>query len=113
MNDADKKKTGWKAKLAHELVEYWINFLYLVFFFGTFTWYRRLVLAEYHISYLHYGAAVIEALILAKVILIGDALRLERRLEERPLIIPTLYNAVVFSLFHPLLWVQGIRAGVG
>jgi hypothetical protein len=68
-------------------------------FFGAFAWYRRLVLAEYQINYLHYGVAVVEALVLAKVILIGDALHLGRRLEAKPLIIPTLYKTVVFSVF--------------
>jgi len=99
MNGATKEKTGWKKKVAHELLEYWVNFFYLVFFFGAFAWYRRLILAEHQITYLHYGTAIVEALILAKVILIGDALRLGRKFEDRPLIIPTLYKAVVFSFF--------------
>jgi len=99
MNGATKEKTGWKKKVAHELLEYWVNFFYLVFFFGAFAWYRRLILAEHQITYLHYGTAIVEALILAKVILIGDALRLGRKFEDRPLIIPTLYKVVVFSFF--------------
>jgi len=42
---------------------------------------------------------VLEALVLAKVILIGDVLRLGRRFEDKPLIVPTLYKTVVF---HPV-----------
>ena len=42
---------------------------------------------------------LIKALILAKVILIGDALRLGRRLEHKRLIYPTLLKTVLFSLF--------------
>jgi len=99
MNGATKEKAGWKQKLAHEMLEYWINFSYLAFFFAAFIWYRRLILAEYRITYLHYGMAIFEALILAKVILIGDALRLGRRFEDKPLIFPALYKAFVFSLF--------------
>ena len=56
-------------------------------------------MAEYRISYLNYGVAIIEALVLAKVILMGNALGLSRGLEDKPLIFPTLYKAVVFSLF--------------
>ncbi|MDB6023677.1 MAG: conserved rane protein of unknown function [Pedosphaera sp.] len=93
------KKAGLKQKFVHELIEYWVTFLYLAFFFGAFAWYRRLILAEYQISYLHYGMAVVEALVLAKVILIGDAMHLGRRLEEKPLIVPTLYKTVLFSIF--------------
>ena len=43
--------------------------------------------------------AVIEALILAKVIMIGDVVRLGRGLEQKPLIFPTLYKTLVFTLF--------------
>jgi hypothetical protein len=42
---------------------------------------------------------LIEALILAKVIMIGDVVRLGRGLEHKPLIVPTLYKTVVFTLF--------------
>ena len=96
---SSEKAAGWKQKVLHEMVEYWINFIYLAVFFGIFTWYRRLVLEEYQINYLHYGVGVIEAAILAKVIMIGDILRLGGRLEEKSLIFPTLYKAVVFSIW--------------
>lgn len=43
--------------------------------------------------------AVIEALILAKVIMIGRVLRLGRGLEQKPLIYPILYKTVVFTVF--------------
>jgi len=58
-----------------------------------------LVLAEYQITYVRYGLSVLEALVLAKVILIGDVLRLGRRFEDKPLIVPTLYKTVVFTLW--------------
>jgi hypothetical protein len=100
LSDTVKKQTGWKAKLTHELTRYWFNFLYLAFFLGAFTWYRRLVLAEYHIHYLHYGIALIEALVLAKVILLVDAMHVgQRRGEGKPLIIPVFYKAVVFTFW--------------
>jgi hypothetical protein len=99
MNDVNKKKARWKQKLVHEMIEYWINFVYLTLFFGVFTSYRRLIMAEYQISYQHYGIVVIKALVLAKVIMIGDVLRLGRRLEDKPLIFPTLYKSAVFSIW--------------
>lgn len=105
MDEAKANKTGWKQKAAHELTEYWINFVYLACFFCAFAWYRRFILAEYHITYLHYGIGLIEALILAKVILIGDFLRLGRGLEDRALILSTLYKTLVFTLFVGLFGV--------
>jgi hypothetical protein len=97
-NDVESKGT-WKQRLLREVIRYWVNFVYLAVFLGVFAWYRRFILAEYQIGYFNYGAAGIEALILAKVILLGDALGLSRGFENKPLIYPTLYKAVVFSCF--------------
>src|SRR5215831_10417731 len=99
MNDVHTKPAGWKQKIVHEVIEYWINFVYLAFFLVAFTWYRRLILAEYHVDYTHYWFPLIEAAVLAKVIMIGDVFRLGRGLDQKPLILPTLYRTVVFSAF--------------
>jgi hypothetical protein len=98
MSDAAEKKLGWKKKIGSELIEYGINSLYLFFFFSVFILYRKLVLAEYKISYLLYGVALIEALVLAKIIMIGNIMGLARRLQDKPLILPTLYKTVVFTV---------------
>jgi hypothetical protein len=97
--DEAKQKTGRKERIIGEFIRYWINFVYLAVVFGLFAWYRRLILAEYDIKYLKYGVAIIEALVLAKVILFGDMLGLGREFKNKPLIYPTLYNSIVFSLF--------------
>jgi len=99
MNGPDKKKGSLKEKVVHEFVEYWINVCYLALVFAAFTQYRRFLLAAHDITYTNYGFAVIEALILAKVIMIGEVARLGRGLERKPLIYPTLYKTVVFSVF--------------
>jgi hypothetical protein len=96
---ANQRRPAWKQKITRELIRYCLSFGYLVFFLGGFAWYRRAILAEYGISYLHYGAATIEALILAKVIWLGELLRLGRTQEDKPLIYPTLSKAIEFSLF--------------
>src|SRR5262249_12120962 len=49
--------------------------------------------------YLHYGFAVVEALIVAKVILIGHAIGLGRRFERGLLIVSVLYKAALFGAF--------------
>jgi hypothetical protein len=98
MSSPDKKKGNLKQRLFHEMVEYWINVGYLTLVFAAFTQYRRFLLAAYDITYTNYWVAVIEALILGKVIMIGAVLRLGRGLEDKPLIVPTLYKTVVFTL---------------
>ena len=49
---------------------------FLFFFFGAFATYRRLILSEYQIDYFQYGYALIEALVLGKVILVGEIFHL-------------------------------------
>ncbi len=99
MVSTDTKTTDWKGKVRFELIEYGINVVYLSLVFAAFTEYRRLLLAAHDISYTNYGVALIEAFILGKVIMIGSVFRLGRGLEAMPLIYPTLYKTVVFSVF--------------
>ena len=99
MISPDVKKSNLKKKILHEVAEYWGNVAYLALVFAAFTQYRRLVLAAHDITYRNYWVAVIEALVLAKVIMIGEALRLGRGLENKPLIYPTFYKTVVFTVF--------------
>ena len=98
MSSLDKKK-NIKKKIVHEVTEYWINVVYLTLVFASFTQYRRLVLAAHDITYTNYWVAVIEALVLAKVVMIGDVLHLGRRLEHKPLIYSTLLMTIVFTIF--------------
>jgi len=99
MGGADPKSRSWKEKISHEMVEYGVNVIYLTLVFAVFTQYRRLLLAAHDIIYTNYWVAVIQALILGKVIMIGSLFRLGRGLEEKPLIYPTLYKAAVFTIF--------------
>jgi len=88
-----------KQRALEELKEFWITALYLLVFLGAFTFYRRMVLAEFGVAYLHYGIAAIEALVIAKVVLIGRALGLDKHLDRGgPLILSVVFKAVVFAV---------------
>ena len=99
MSGSDTGKKNLKDKLFHEFVEYWINVCYLTLVFAAITQYRRFLLAAHGIIYTDYGFAVIKALVLAKVIMIGEVVRLGRGLERKPLIYPTLWKTFVFTIF--------------
>ena len=86
MNKTNSGKSDLKKKAAHEAKELLILFLYLGFFFCALATYSMLLLSEYHVSYLTYGFALINALVVAKVILIGDYAHLGKRYEGRPLL---------------------------
>jgi hypothetical protein len=85
-------------KFLAEMWKFALVALYLFLFFGAFATYRRLILSQYQINYLHYGYSLIEALVLGKVILLGDVFRLGDRFHGKPLIVPTLYRTLIFSL---------------
>jgi hypothetical protein len=95
---APPAQKGWKQTLRHEFIDYLLTFVYLALYFGAFVEYRRLILAEYRITYFNYGFAVIQALILAKVVLIGDIF-LGKALKDKPLAIPTLWNSFTFTIW--------------
>ncbi len=108
MNSAHEDRKGWKRwkdKILHEMATYWINVLYITLFISVFTNYRRLILAHYQISYEDYGVSLIKALILAKVILVAESVRLGRGFEDKPLIFPTVYKAFLFTVFVALFTV--------
>ncbi len=98
-------KDNFKQRAIDELKAFWLIVIYLWLFLGSFTVYRRLVLAESGELYLHYGIAIIEALIIAKVILIGRLFGFSRHFEERPLIVPVLYKATLFGILVMLFGV--------
>ena len=89
---------GIKKRVIEELKAFWIIAFYLWVFFGSLTVYRRLIVAETGTAYLHYGFAVIEALVIAKVILVGRLFGFSRRFEDRPLIVPVLYKSALFGV---------------
>jgi hypothetical protein len=92
------QKTSLKQKAAHEFTEIAIVFTYLAVFFCALTTYSMLLLDQYHISYFNYGAALINALVITKVILIGEAVHVGEQLEAKPLFYSTVYKAFVFGL---------------
>ena len=106
----NEKKPGLKERAAREMKAFLIIALYLAFVFSGFNVYKRLVLREVGISYFNYGAGLIEAFIIGKLILVGRALSFGKRFERRPLIVGTLIKAgaygvlvAVFSVLEDLI----------
>ena len=85
-------------RIVVEMRKFALVALFLFFFFGAFATYRRLILSEYKIDYFQYGYALIEALVLGKVILLGEIFHLGDRFHDKPLIFPTLYRTISFSI---------------
>src|SRR5271156_3037191 len=106
MSSENAQKSSLKQKVAHEFEELAMISLYLAFFFCSIATYSMLLLNKFQISYFTYGAALINALVVAKVILIGEDAHLGRTHEAKPLFYSAIYKAFLFSLlvfgFHLL-----------
>jgi len=87
-----------KRKVIHEFVEFAGIFLFLAFFLCALATYSMLLLREFHVKYLSYAFALINALVIAKVILIGEYAHFGRKYETRPLLLSAIYKTLLFGL---------------
>lgn len=92
-------KPELKEKVIHETSMLLFLTFYLVLFLNSLTIFRNLVLNEPILSYFHFGKNMLEAVILAKIILLGNMLKLGKRYEDKPLFIPVLFKAAIYSCF--------------
>jgi cytochrome c oxidase subunit IV len=94
---SDAKQT-LKQKAVHEVKGYLVISFYLFVVFSLFVIYTSVILAEHHIDFALHGFALINALALAKVILIAQELHLFDWFRDAPLIYPTLLKSFVFTI---------------
>jgi hypothetical protein len=73
-------------------------FLYLSIVFGVLVLHEWVVLSSEHLTYRFYGFALINALILAKIMLVAEGLHFAERFQGRPLVFPILYKALAFTV---------------
>jgi hypothetical protein len=99
---------SFKQKAKREFIDYALVSTYLALFFCAIVTYTILLLRKYDVGNdaLNYTFAIINALIIGKVILIGEMLRLAKFTESRPLYQAVLLKSVLFGLlvfvFHLL-----------
>jgi hypothetical protein len=87
-----------EEKAIEEFRSFFVMALYLWFVFGLMMLNEAVILKKPSINFLAQGFAVINALVLAKVMLIADDLRFGRELDHLPLAWPILYRSVLFGL---------------
>lgn len=74
----------------------WIG-VYFWLLTGLFTVYKSLVTNDSNLIF-HNGFAIVNAWILAKVVLVADHLKIAENLRHKPLIYPIIFKALVFCL---------------
>jgi hypothetical protein len=98
MSAENSQQTSLKQKAVHEAKEITYVFLYLAAFFCALATYSMLLLEKFEISYFTYGAALLNALIITKIILIGEAVHFGKKHEAKPLFYSCAYKACVYGV---------------
>jgi drug/metabolite transporter (DMT)-like permease len=97
-NSATPKPT-FRQRATHELKDYLIMSGYLAVLFCAISAYTQLLLSKYDVdSELTFTFALINALVIGKVILLGEMMHLGRRIEARPLYQFVLLKSILFTL---------------
>lgn len=95
MTDAKRRL---KAKALREFTRFATMFAYLWVMFFLLQLHQYVILAQRHIPFEQYGVGLINALVLAKVMLVADDLRLGEWRGRRPLIFPVLLRSILFAI---------------
>ena len=93
----DTSHRSLRLKAFQQLKDGLIIALYLWLIFGLLTLHKSMILAEHHIDFTSHGLALINALALSKVMLVARHLRLGDRLQNEPLLYPTLLKSALFT----------------
>jgi hypothetical protein len=86
-----------KARIVAEGKQLFWIFVYLWVLLGLFSIHKSIVLHERNLIY-HQGFAFINALLLAKIMLIAEMFHVADNLKHKPLIYPVILRSAVFSL---------------
>jgi hypothetical protein len=86
------------TKAVQEFKRFTVITFYLWVTFSLYVLDETVILGKEHINFSSQGFAIINALVLAKVLLVGENMNFARRFEDRPLIYPILYKALAFSI---------------
>jgi hypothetical protein len=98
VESAKPGKRRLRTRAVHELREFAAMFFYLLIPLSLFAFHRAMVLKERGIDYHFDGLAMINALVLAKVMLVAEELGLGTRWRLRPLIWPILDKSISFAV---------------
>jgi hypothetical protein len=98
-----ERKTKLKEKAVSELKEYAFVSFYLWVFLAMFVEFKSITLAKEHIDFVTRGVALINALVLGKFLLIAKAFHPGKRIEDAPLIYPTLLKSAILAAIVAVL----------
>jgi hypothetical protein len=96
-SSGEKPKPTLKERAIAEAKKFTGIFVYLWVVFTVLLVHEWVVLSANHIGFTFYGLAAINALVLAKIMLIADNAQFAERFKAMPLVYPVVYKAVAFT----------------
>ena len=100
-------------KIYHQVTQFLLIAVYLFVVFLILALHESVVAAKNHLEYHFYGFAIINALILGKVMLVADELHFANWFRNSPLVYPILCKSVAFTiLFLVFDIVEEVLVGV-
>lgn len=110
--NAEEPEPTLKDRALAEAKKFAGIFVYLWVVFFVLLLHEWIVLSENEIGFSFYGLAAINALILAKIMLVSEHFRFAEQLKEKPLIYPILYKTVAFTtLLFAAFILEGMLVG--
>ena len=97
-HEEKKPKRTFKERILHNFRELLAMFLYLWLLFALFTFHEAVVLARHQISFEPLGLAIVNAFVLAKVMLVAEELNVGTRFRRRAPIFPILHKSFLFAV---------------
>ncbi len=91
-------RLGFKARLHAEFRKFLVMFAYLWLVFSVFLVHEWNVLASHNIGFRFYGLALVNALVLSKIMLIAEGLKFADGLKDKPLIYPIVFKSAAFAV---------------
>lgn len=102
-----------RERIAEEMRRFLVLFLRLWLLFGLFVLNEWIIQKQHGIDFAAQGLAVFNALMLAKVMLVLEALNVGQWLDRRPLVYPILHDALLFTVlfiaFHVTIRTKNTR----
>jgi hypothetical protein len=95
--------TNLGRRVRHELAQYWLICAYLYICFAAIVFYKTAILRANGVDYLPFGTAIVQALLVGKFIMIGDAVGLGESRRPRRMAFTLLAKAVFYLLFLMVL----------
>jgi len=89
----------WIENMKEELELFLSYFVFFALFFLAFAFYRSTLFEEYHLGAVHYSSAIIQALIVSKLILLGQKFKIGSKFFHAPFFLGVVYRSILFCAF--------------